>query len=57
MAAVPDEYVDTANLIGTEAHVQERLGVYKKVGVTHLTVNATGVNALDDLSAVKAWIA
>ena len=56
MAAVPDEYVDSANLIGTEAHIKERLGVYKDVGVTHLTVNATGANALDDMSAVKAWI-
>jgi len=56
MAAVPDEYVDSANLIGTEAHIKERLGVYRDVGVTHLTVNATGSNALDDMAAVKAWI-
>ena len=56
MAAVPDEYVDTANLIGDESHIKERLGVYKSVGVTPLTVNATGANALDDMSAVKAWI-
>jgi len=56
MAAVPDEYVDTANLIGDESHVKERLAVYRSVGVTHLTVNATGANALDDMSAVKAWI-
>ncbi|MFT5203374.1 MAG: F420-dependent oxidoreductase-like protein [Candidatus Aldehydirespiratoraceae bacterium] len=56
MAAVPDEYVDSANLIGTETHIKERLAVYKDVGVTHLTVAATGSNAMDDLSAVKAWI-
>ena len=36
MAAVPDEYLDTANLIGTEGHIKERLGVYAGVGVTHL---------------------
>ncbi|MGK0423196.1 MAG: hypothetical protein ACJAZD_000703 [Ilumatobacter sp.] len=53
---MPDEYVDSANLIGTEAHIKERLSVYKQVGVTHLTVNATGANALHDMSAVKAWI-
>jgi len=41
MAAVPDDYVDSANLIGDEKHIQERLAVYKSVGVTHLTVNAT----------------
>jgi alkanesulfonate monooxygenase SsuD/methylene tetrahydromethanopterin reductase-like flavin-dependent oxidoreductase (luciferase family) len=56
IAAVPDEYVDSANLIGTETHIRERLDVYKSVGVTHLTVNATGANALDDMSAIKAWI-
>ena len=56
IAAVPDEYVDSANLIGPESHVKERLAVYKEVGVTHLTVNASGANALDDMQAVKAWI-
>jgi F420-dependent oxidoreductase-like protein len=56
MAAVPDEYLDTANLIGTEEHVAGRLGVYEDVGVTHLIVNATGKSPLDDLAAVKAWI-
>ena len=56
MAAVPDEYLDTANLIGTEGHIKERLGVYAGVGVTHLIVNPTGTKPLDDLSAVKAWI-
>ncbi|MEP6659419.1 MAG: LLM class F420-dependent oxidoreductase [Acidimicrobiales bacterium] len=57
MAAVPDEYIDMANLIGTEEHVKQRLEVYARVGVTDLIVNATGTNPLDDLAAVKAWIA
>ena len=39
-----------------EEHIEERLGVYGKVGVTHLVVNATGTAPLDDLAAVKAWI-
>ena len=56
MAAVPDEYVDTANLIGTESHVKDRLKVYRDVGVTHLVVNPIGENALDDMSAAKSWI-
>ncbi len=55
-SVVPDEYVDTANLIGPESHVRQRLAVYKDVGVTHLTVNPIGANPLDDLAAVKAWI-
>ena len=56
MAAVPDEYVDSANLIGTESHIRERLAVYAGVGVTHLTVNATGSNSLDDMAALKSWV-
>ena len=56
MAAVPAEYIDTANLLGPAAHVQERLGVYAGVGVTHLIVNATGARPLDDLAAVKSWL-
>jgi F420-dependent oxidoreductase-like protein len=56
MAAVPDEYLDTANLIGTESHIKERLAVYAGVGVTHLLVTPIGTKPLDDLAAVKAWI-
>ena len=56
MAAVPDEYVDTANLIGTESHVKDRLTVYRDVGVTHLVVNPIGENGLDDMAAAKSWI-
>ena len=55
-AAVPDEYVDSANLIGPETHVKERLAVYKDVGVTHLSVSPQGENGLDDLAAIKSWI-
>lgn len=55
-AAVPDDYIDSANLIGPEDHIKQRLTVYKEVGVTHLTINPVGPNALDDLSAIKAWI-
>lgn len=57
MAAVPDEYIDTANLIGPAGHVRSRLAVYAGVGVTHLIVNATGTTPFDDLAAVKSWIA
>jgi len=55
-AAVPDEYLDLAHLFGDEAHVQERLGVFKSVGVTHLSVAPAGANALDDIEKIKAWI-
>jgi len=55
-AAVPDAYLDEAHLFGDEAHVQQRLQVFKDVGVTHLSVQASGANPLDDIEKVKAWI-
>jgi len=53
-AAVPDEYLTLANLIGPESAIRERLAVYKSVGVTHLSVNAMGPDPLETISAVKA---
>lgn len=55
-AAVPDEYLDLATLIGDESHIRERLEVYKQVGVTHLGLEPDGENPLDAIAAVKAWI-
>ncbi len=36
VAAVPDDLVDTTSLIGSPAHVRERLAAYEKAGVTTL---------------------
>ena len=55
-AAVPDAYLDEGHLFGDEAHVQQRLQAFKDVGVTHLSVNATGADPLDDMEKIKAWI-
>ena len=55
-AAVPDAYLDEAHLFGDEAHVQSRLEVFKSVGVTHLSVQPSGANGLDDIEKVKAWL-
>jgi len=55
-AAVPDAYLDEAHLFGDEAHVQQRLQVFKDVGVTHLSVQASGANPIDDMEKIKAWI-
>ena len=55
-AAVPDEYLDLAHLFGDEAYVQERLEVFKGVGVTHLSLQPSGANALDDIEKIKAWV-
>ncbi|MEZ5377008.1 MAG: LLM class F420-dependent oxidoreductase [Acidimicrobiales bacterium] len=55
-AAVPDKYLDLSMLCGDEAHVRERLEVYKRVGVTHLNITPAGENPLDTIETIKAWI-
>ena len=55
-AAVPDEYIDLANLIGDESHVRERLAVYHDVGVGYLNVQAQGPAPLETIEMVKAWV-
>ncbi len=55
-AAVPDEYLDLSMLCGDEATVRERLGVYRDVGVTHLTVAPTGPDPLGTIEALKDLI-
>ncbi|MDH3301201.1 MAG: LLM class F420-dependent oxidoreductase [Acidimicrobiia bacterium] len=52
-AAVPDEYLDLSMLCGDEATVRERLGVYRNVGVTYLTIAPTGSDPLGTIERLK----
>lgn len=56
-AAVPDDYVDRASLTGDPERVQERIEVYRSVGVDYLdiTVPPETENPLEVISQVKAW--
>jgi len=55
-AAVPDEYLDLSMLCGDEAHVRQRIQLYKDIGVTHLNITPTGENPLDTIEMMKAWV-
>ncbi|MYA82099.1 MAG: LLM class F420-dependent oxidoreductase [Acidimicrobiales bacterium] len=56
-AAVPDDYVDRASLAGDPERVQERIEVYRSVGVSYLdiTIPPETENPLEVISQVKAW--
>ena len=41
-AAIPDEFVRKANLLGTEAMVKERIRVYRDAGVTTISASPAG---------------
>ena len=40
--AIPREYLESASLVGPAGQVQERLGLYREAGVTHLQMTLDG---------------
>jgi F420-dependent oxidoreductase-like protein len=55
-AALPDDYVQRATLIGPEGFVRERIAALRAAGVTHLHVNPVGPDTPRLLARVKEWI-
>ncbi len=55
-AALPDEFVDGATLIGPPGYVRERIAALREAGVTHLHVTPITNDVPKLLSQVKEWI-
>ncbi|MDT7700669.1 MAG: hypothetical protein QOJ30_2994 [Pseudonocardiales bacterium] len=55
-AALPDEFIEKATLIGEPAFVRERIAALQEAGVTHLHVNAVTADAPKIFGQVKEWI-
>ena len=55
-AALPDEFIDKTNLIGSPEHVKERIAALREAGVTHLHVLPFGSDTPKLLAQVKEWI-
>jgi alkanesulfonate monooxygenase SsuD/methylene tetrahydromethanopterin reductase-like flavin-dependent oxidoreductase (luciferase family) len=55
-AALPDEFIDNTNLIGSPEHVKERIAALREAGVTHLHVTPVGSDPVKLLAQVKEWI-
>ena len=56
-AALPDDFVDRATLIGPPGFVRERIAAQRAAGITHLHVLPVGSDVPRLLSRVKEWIA
>jgi len=56
-AALPDDFVDRATLIGPPGFVRERIAAQRAAGVTHLHVSPVASDVPGLLSRVKEWIA
>lgn len=55
-AALPDEFVEGATLIGPPSYVRERIASLAAAGITHLNVNPVSKDVPALLSQVKEWI-
>jgi F420-dependent oxidoreductase-like protein len=55
-AALPDDFVDRATLIGPPGFVRERIEAQRAAGVTHLHVQPVGADVPRLLARVKDWI-
>jgi alkanesulfonate monooxygenase SsuD/methylene tetrahydromethanopterin reductase-like flavin-dependent oxidoreductase (luciferase family) len=56
-AAVPDEFVELTNLVGSESYVRERVEAFRAAGVTQLNVTPVGENPARLIEKVREWAA
>ncbi len=52
-AALPGEWLELANLVGPKSYIKERVGAFKEAGVTVLSVNPVGPNAVQQVEMLR----
>jgi F420-dependent oxidoreductase-like protein len=52
-AALPGEWLELANLVGPKSYVKERVGAFKEAGVTVLSVNPVGPDAVKQIEILR----
>ena len=52
-AAVPTEMLELTNLVGPRSFVAERVAAFKEAGVTHLSVNPVGGDAVKQIEILR----
>lgn len=55
-AAVPHEWLALSNLVGPPGHIRERVAAYKEAGVTVLSVDAGGGDAVRQIELLRAIV-
>ena len=55
-AAVPHEMLANTNLVGPKSYIKERIAAYKEAGVTVLSVNPVGPDAVKTIETLKEMI-
>lgn len=54
-AAVPDEYIELANLIGDESTVRQRIRAHEAAGVTHLDLQLHDPDPVAAIEKISEW--
>jgi F420-dependent oxidoreductase-like protein len=52
-AAVPAQLLESSNLVGPKSYIKERLAAYKEAGVTILSVNPVGGDAVKQIETLR----
>jgi F420-dependent oxidoreductase-like protein len=52
-AALPGEWLELANLVGPKSYIKERVAAFKEAGVTVLSVNPVGPNAVQQIEQLR----
>jgi F420-dependent oxidoreductase-like protein len=52
-AKVPDEFLRSVNLVGSEAYIRERLSIFEAAGVTALSVTPVGPTAVSSFETLR----
>jgi F420-dependent oxidoreductase-like protein len=52
-AALPDEWLELSSLVGPRGYVTERVAAFKEAGVTVLSVNPVGPNAVQAIETLR----
>jgi F420-dependent oxidoreductase-like protein len=55
-AAVPTQLLENTNLVGPKSYVKERLAAYKEAGVTILSVNPVGGDAVKQIETLREML-
>jgi F420-dependent oxidoreductase-like protein len=55
-ARVPGEWLELSHLVGPAGYIKDRVGAYKEAGVTVLSVNPVGPDAVQQIETLRAIV-
>jgi len=55
-ARVPGEWLELSHLVGPVGYIKDRVGAYKEAGVTVLSVNPVGPDAVQQIETLRAIV-